>query len=309
MMLSKTKLGLLLFFISCFVSAQENVIHISHFKLYKDATLIKEWNSGAATFPKVYLDKDDSFKYLRIEINDKRLDTISERIYSLNFSCNTPKSIDLWNRSHNNLTFKKELLFETLSKCESNDGVIIIRVENTLISLALHLDINEYTDITGILFEDEIESIGTYFDVENTGITTSTNFDGKFSLKVPRESIFNLVIRENEILGYDQKYRGSTVIIKNINSSSFDKIDFGKIVLPKHQIISPKKYEKLSLTERGYCVPIYHYAELLGYKNWNNFEENYILFTCGNIEKKVKFKNDSVNRRIIINWEEIQNCF
>ncbi|WP_324026499.1 hypothetical protein QSV08_03135 [Maribacter sp. BPC-D8] len=162
--------------------------------------------------------------------------------------------------------------------------------------------------ISGQLFRDGTEYPGAKIYILNGTEKSTADFDGNFYLKLPKsEKTFDLVINLNQ--GFDPSdFKELEVIIKNIKVTDSTKIDLGKIRLPVYKSISIEEFNELDVMDKKQCLPIKHYANLLGYDYTNNLSDDYILLNCSGENKITDFEFDEVEKTVCVEWLTLNSC-
>ena len=153
-----------------------------------------------------------------------------------------------------------------------------------------------FAQISGQLFQDKSEFPGIEIYFKNSEQKVESDFDGYFSIEVPKGN------KKNDLI---INVYGLKVLILNIEDEK-GKLNLGKIELPIFKSIEISEFEQLSKKEKESCQPVYHYAQLLGYFYTNKLENEYLLLNC---EEKIKnFEYNSETKIITLEWRTIKNC-
>tara|TARA_R110002126_G_scaffold290629_2_gene448050 strand:+ start:2876 stop:3394 length:519 start_codon:yes stop_codon:yes gene_type:complete len=153
-----------------------------------------------------------------------------------------------------------------------------------------------FAQISGQLFHDKSESPGIEIYFKNSEQKVESDFDGYFSLKVPKGN------KKNDLI---INVYGLKILILNLEYEK-GKLNLGKIELPIFKSIEINEFKQLSEKERESCQPVYHYAQLLGYFYTNKLENEYLILNC---EEKIKdFEFNSKTKIITVEWNTIKNC-
>jgi hypothetical protein len=98
-----------------------------------------------------------------------------------------------------------------------------------------------------------------------------------------------------------------SIEIKNVPKSL--KANLGEIRLPMRKSISIKEYDSLSSKDKGRCIPVRHWAELLGYEFKDQLSEPSITVKCGKTKYEIsKFDFDIENQKVVIDWNNFRVC-
>jgi len=153
------------------------------------------------------------------------------------------------------------------------------------------------SQISGQLFQYDSETTpGVQISLTGSKYTTQSNFDGYFELPISsRDENINLVFM----------FGGLTLEIQNIEPKT-QKIELGKLILPEFKSIGIEEYNNLTEPEKENCLPIYCWAELLGYLNTNQLENDYLELNCN--DKITDFEYDSKSKKVKVDWQIVKIC-
>ncbi|MGC3945529.1 MAG: hypothetical protein QM762_13600 [Chryseolinea sp.] len=154
---------------------------------------------------------------------------------------------------------------------------------------------SEQTVLTGIVSIDGEPMSGCNIKVLETGASQSTDSDGKFRLVVNDMEQVSLLISYADGLT-------CKVLIRGIKTTS-DEVNLGTIPLFFNERISVSEYEKLDKNERKRYDAIRHWTQLIGYINKNSVDTT-ALRTALEINRKIKYRFDPVDNKVIANYEE-----
>lgn len=160
--------------------------------------------------------------------------------------------------------------------------------------------------ISGQLFRDGTEYPGAKIYVLNGIEKSNADFDGNFSLKLPKKK-FDLVINLNQ--GFDTLvFKELEIIIKNVTITDSTKFNLGKIRLPMYKSISIEEFNELDVLDKKQCLPVKHYANLLGYFYTNKLSNDFILLNCSGENKITDFEFDEVEKKVCVEWSTLKSC-
>lgn len=165
--------------------------------------------------------------------------------------------------------------------------------------LLLVLPFYSWSQIRGTFVQDgyPYPMVKIYF--ENSSGKASSNFDGEFKLKIPKDSIpKNIFIYYNSI----------TLQINNCPLLDGESLDLGTVILPKYQQITTEQYQLLKRKERKECLPLYDGNTIVGYLNKTQLDSNLRLLKC---EKKEDISNlvfNSKTNTFSVDWINFIEC-
>lgn len=152
--------------------------------------------------------------------------------------------------------------------------------------------------ISGKFYQDgyPYPLVKIYFDDIKPKV--SSDFEGNFSLKIPQDSISNTLVLS---------YNGINLHIVNCPLESSEKLDLGKVILPKYKQLTIEEYKQLKRRERKQCRPLYQGSTLMGYESNHQLESNALQLHCkeGNV---VPYTYDKKQNYFIISWENFVGC-
>ncbi len=143
---------------------------------------------------------------------------------------------------------------------------------------------------------DSISLPGAEIKFKESDQVVMADFDGNFVLPIESKiENCNLVI----------SYSGLSIEIKNIELIE-GKLNIGNFEIPYFEDISITEFELLTEREKENCLPIYHWAQLLGYLNTKKIDTDYLTLNC---EKKIKeFEYNPQTKTVLIDWNLIKLC-
>lgn len=158
--------------------------------------------------------------------------------------------------------------------------------------------LTSWAQITGQLYQDDYPYplVKIYFDDIKPKV--SSDFDGNFSLKIPKDSIpNNLVI----------SYNGINLNIINCPLENSEKLDLGKVILPKYKQLTVTEYNKLKRKERKQCRPLYQGKTLIGYESNHQLDATTLQLHCKE-RRGIPYTFDRKQNQFIILWEHFIVC-
>ena len=154
------------------------------------------------------------------------------------------------------------------------------------------------SQISGQLFQYDLDFSlpGANIYLKGDKKVIQSDFDGFFELPIPTDhEKSDLIMSFGEL----------TLEINNIALDN-KEINLGKIILPEFRSIEIDEYEKLTQSEKENCMPIYCWAELLGYLMMDKLKDDYLQLNCSN--KITDFEYDSKSKTVKIDWAIIKDC-
>lgn len=171
-----------------------------------------------------------------------------------------------------------------------------------IISLLLTAFVNSSQSnviVTGYVIYKEEPIIGAQITTINEGsvIGTITDIDGFFDLVIPKNKVFNLLVKSE---GY------ASLEIKNISYNN-EYQEFNNLKLIANKSISVEDYESNKNKYAGVSKPIYCWDQHLGYIVENEIKLNELSNYCDKSDT-VKPRYNSTKNTIIFTHEDFINC-
>ena len=143
---------------------------------------------------------------------------------------------------------------------------------------------------------DSLSLPGAEIKFKESDQVVIADFDGNFVLPIEFK-----IKKPNLIISYS----GLSIEIKNIELIE-GKLDIGNFEIPYFEDISITEFELLTELEKQNCLPIYHWAQLLGYFNTKKIDTDYLTLNC---DKNIKeFEYDPQTKTVLVDWDLIKLC-
>ena len=152
--------------------------------------------------------------------------------------------------------------------------------------------------ISGQLYQDgyPYPMVKVYF--EDVKPKVSSDFEGNFLLKIPQDSIPNTLVLS---------YSGITLHIINCPLEASEKLELGKVILPKYKQLTEEEYKHLKRKERKECRPLYQGSTLIGYESNQQLSSATLQLHC-NQGEGVPYTYDRKQNVFVITWKDFSAC-
>lgn len=163
-----------------------------------------------------------------------------------------------------------------------------------LILTTILLYVTNSTILTGIVSIENEPFGGCEVRVLQNGLSQLTDSEGKFRLVT--DDLQELTL---QISYFDMT---STLVIEDIPLDS-KEINIGTIPLVFNEIVSSSEYEKFNAEKRKKYQEVRHWAQLLGYVSKTKTDTTALRTTLWT-DRKIKYRLDTVNNKVIINYKD-----